>query len=105
MKKIEKKKLSKKVISGALERQISEKKLLSELYKSLDTEQGLINKIVDEKTAIEDQEKLRKKKKLQNEMHVFYSKQIQDKLESEISDFHLSNIEKMLNKEIINEAL
>ena len=97
--------MSKKVISGALERQISEKKLLSELYKSLDAEQGLINKIVDEKTAIEEQEKIRKKKKLQNEMHMFYSKQIQDKLESEISEFHLSNIEKTLNKEMLSDVL
>jgi hypothetical protein len=50
-------------------------------------------------------QKLKRKKQLQAEMHDFYTRQVKEKLETEVSSFHLSTIEKDLNREIYNEVL
>lgn len=95
----------KKEIAGALEKQINRKKLLIELDKSLDIQQGIIDRITDEKAFAEEERKRKKKKRIQMELQRFYSEQIEAKHSQEVSSMQLSNIEKDLNKKLYEEVL
>lgn len=71
----------------------------------MEVEQGLINKITDQKILIEDREKKLRKKKFQIKLQRFYTDQIEAKISQELSSLHLSSIEKTLNKKLCEENL